>query len=110
MLRRTAVCLALVASLTACTTLYSSPATIGQDNDAVVFTAHKRLMFTGRSIYIYANDREIMKGKARYWSKRITLTGNWNGKPVSAECGGSDEAQSSCLVRVSGALAATLIF
>jgi hypothetical protein len=96
--------------LAGCTVLYSTPATwTNAEAKLYQFTAQSRLGFTGRKVYIFCNGQKLMSGKAHYWSKRITMTAELDGKQVSAECGGED-GPSRCVVSVSGHEVANLKF
>jgi hypothetical protein len=101
----------LAIAFSGCTVLYSTASTwINPDNSNIYqFNAEYATGSTGRKIVIFCNGKKLMVGKAHYWSKRITMTSELDGKPIAAECGGEDGAR-ICVISVSGEKIAQLKF
>ncbi|MEW8437521.1 MAG: hypothetical protein AB2689_05130 [Candidatus Thiodiazotropha taylori] len=110
MLRPLILLLALFLS-SGCTALYSTADTWTSPDSEIIyqFNAEYRTGTTGRLIIIYVNGHKLMAGKAHYWSKRLTMTSELEGKPVAAECGGNDEKR-TCTITVGGDKVALLKF
>ena len=93
-----------------CGVIFSTPEVWTSPQDKKYqFNAEYRSGVTGRQIVIFCNGKPIMSAKAHYWSKRLTMTAELDGEPVSAMCGGQ-EATKMCIISVSGKPIANLKF